>query len=151
MPAVPASTDTFSFPIRIYYEDTDTAGVVYYANYLKFFERARTEWLRTMGFGQADMARTDGKAFVVRAASTRYLKPARLDDVLTIHSRITRVGRASLEFSQWCERDGETLATGQIEVGCVSLDTLRPCAMPGPISARLSSLTALSANPTAAH
>lgn len=142
MPAVPASAVTFSFPVRVYYEDTDTAGVVYYANYLKFFERARTEWLRTLGFGQTDMARTDGKVFVVRAASTRYLKPARLDDALTIGSQITRVGRASLEFSQWCERDGEMLATGQIEIGCVAVDTLRPSAMPGPVSACLTELVA---------
>ena len=140
MPVVPASSATFSFPVRVYYEDTDTAGVVYYANYLKFFERARTEWLRTLGFGQMDMARTDGKLFVVRAASTRYLKPARLDDALTINSQITRVGRASLEFSQWCERGGEMLATGQIEIGCVAADSLRPSAMPRAISARLTEL-----------
>ena len=150
MPAVLQSTTIFSFPIRVYYEDTDAAGVVYYANYLKFFERARTEWLRSLGFGQAQTASTDGKVFVVRAASTQYLKPARLDDALTIRSQVTRVGRASLEFSQWCERDGDVLATGHIEIGCVALHSLRPAAMPADIASRLSELFPARAGKSAA-
>jgi len=116
--------------------------VVYYANYLKFFERARTEWLRTLGVGQAATAAVDGKVFVVRAASTQYRKPARLDDLLVIRSRLTRVGRATLAFSQSCERDGEVLATGQIDIGCVSVDTLRAAPMPPAIAACLTSLVA---------
>ncbi len=140
MPAVPQSTSIFGFPVRVYYEDTDAAGVVYYANYLKFFERARTEWLRSLGFGQAATADTDGKVFVVRATSVQYLKPARLDDALTIRSQVTRVGRASLEFSQWCERGNDVLATGHIEIACVTRDTLRPAAIPALIASRLAEL-----------
>src|SRR5690606_17877270 len=91
MPAVSHGNATFQFPIRVYYEDTDAGGVVYYANYLKFFERARTEWLRTLGFGQAQMADLDGRIFVVPKASTEYRLPARLDDELTVHSQIHRI------------------------------------------------------------
>jgi len=140
MPVVPQRAATFSFPVRVYYEDTDAAGVVYYANYLKFFERARTEWLRSLGFGQAATAATDGTVFVVRAASTEYRKPARLDDALTIRSQVTRVGRASLEFAQTCERDDDVLATGRIQIGCVNADTLRPAPMPRHIASRLAAL-----------
>lgn len=140
MPVAQETTPVFRFPIRVYYEDTDTAGVVYYANYLKFFERARSEWLRTLGFEQARMADTEGKAFVVRAANTQYRKPARLDDALMIHSRITRVARASLAFSQWCVRDDDLLASGTIEIACVALATLRPTAIPPHIAASLAKL-----------
>lgn len=140
MPAVSHGNATFCFPIRVYYEDTDTAGVVYYANYLKFFERARTEWLRTLGFGQAQMADLDGKVFVVRRASTEYRLPARLDDALVVHSRLSRMGRASLDFQQWCQRDDDVLASGHIQIGCVQRDTLRPAAMPSQIAQRLAAL-----------
>ena len=142
MPAVPHGNATFQFPIRVYYEDTDTGGVVYYANYLKFFERARTEWLRTLGFGQAQMADLDGRIFVVRKASTEYRLPARLDDELMVHSQIRRVGRASLDFHQWCMRGEQLIAVGDIQVGCVQREGLRPAAMPKPLAARLSGLDA---------
>lgn len=142
MPAVPHGNATFQFPIRVYYEDTDTGGVVYYANYLKFFERARTEWLRTLGFGQTQMAELDGKVFVVRRASTEYRLPARLDDALVIHSQLNRLGRATLEFRQWCQRDDAVLASGLIQIGCVHRDTLRPAAMPQRIAQRLATVVA---------
>jgi len=140
MPAVCPGDTTFRFPVRVYYEDTDTAGVVYYANYLKFFERARTEWLRTLGFGQTEMAELDGKVFIVRRASTDYRLPARLDDALVIHSQLSRLGRASLEFRQWCQRDDDVLASGHIQIGCVQRATLRPAAMPGRIAQRLAAV-----------
>lgn len=142
MPAVPHGNATFQFPIRVYYEDTDTGGVVYYANYLKFFERARTEWLRTLGFGQADMADLDGKIFVVRKASTEYRLPARLDDELMVHSQIHRLGRASLDFHQWCTRRDDLIAIGNIQVGCVQREGLRPAAMPKALAERLANVGA---------
>lgn len=140
MLAVSHGITTFRFPVRVYYEDTDTAGVVYYANYLKFFERARTEWLRTLGFGQTQMAEMDGKVFVVRHASTDYRLPARLDDALVIYSQLSRLGRASLDFRQWCQRGEDMLASGQIQIGCVQRKTLRPAAMPPQIAQRLAGL-----------
>ena len=104
----------FELDVRVYYEDTDAGGVVFYANYLKFFERARSEWLRTLGFNQSDLARRLNRIFVVHSLDMRYVRPARLDDTLTIRSIITRVGRASVHFAQSAVRDGEMLAEGNI-------------------------------------
>ncbi len=128
----------FEFPIRIYYEDTDAAGVVFYANYLKFFERARTEWLRSAGISQEQVARELGIVFVVAHTALDYLLPARLDDRITVRSRVVRLGHVSVDFSQeaWrtCEAieagAGELLARGRIKVGCVSRATLRPEKIP---------------------
>ena len=120
----------FSWPLRVYYEDTDAGGIVYYANFLKFFERCRTEWLRALGFDQARLAAQERLQFVVTELAVRYLKPARLDDRLDVSARLVRVGAASLHFEQQLRRDGELLATGQVKVACVSADTLAPAAMP---------------------
>jgi len=139
--AQPASpSGEFHFPIRVYYEDTDAGGVVYYANYLKFFERARTEWLRSLGFGQTALAESTGCIFIVRGLDMQYRKPARLDDHLVIASRVSRLGKASMDFSQTCLRDGELLASGQVQVGCVDRHSLRPTAMPVGIAAALARL-----------
>ncbi len=135
----PSSAD-FHFPIRVYYEDTDAGGVVYYANYLKFFERARTEWLRMLGFGQHELAERTQCLFVVRGLDMQYRRPARLDDSLHIRSRIARVGRASIDFSQLCERENELLASGQVQVGCVNRTTMRPAALPSDLAQALSAL-----------
>jgi acyl-CoA thioester hydrolase len=148
IPAVPSAASSapqpeFLFPIRVYYEDTDAGGVVYYANYLKFFERARTEWLRSLGFEQNALAASSGCIFVVRGLEMQYRKPARLDDALTIRSKVSRVGKASMDFSQICERNGELLASGQVQVGCVSVATMRPCAMPTGLSSALAPLESL--------
>ncbi|GAA5232802.1 tol-pal system-associated acyl-CoA thioesterase [Verticiella sediminum] len=142
MSVVPRSDAAFRFTVRVYYEDTDAGGVVYYANYLKFFERARTEWLRALGFDQSRTAATSGSIFVVRSARTDYHRPARLDDTLSIASRIARVGRASMTFMQSCERDGETLVTAEVDVACVNATSLRPVAMPGEILQALRASTA---------
>lgn len=142
MPAVPViHGTTFAHSVRVYYEDTDAGGVVYYANYLKFFERARTEWLRALGFDQGHLARTENRIFVVRSAHTDYRSPARLDDTLVIHTGISRLGRASLEFSQRCERDGLLLAAGVIAVCCVDATTLRPAALPPAMATALAALS----------
>lgn len=124
------SPDTFdtesTLNIRVYYEDTDTGGVVYYANYLKFFERGRTEWLRRLGVDQSDMARREHKGFVVKSVQIQYCKPARLDDLLTVHSHITRIGPASIDFEQIAVCNGELLCKSTIQVCCVDQHTFRP-------------------------
>jgi acyl-CoA thioester hydrolase len=126
-----ASTRTpFDFEIRVYWEDTDAAGIVFYANYLKFFERARTEWLRGCGFGQETLRREAGIAFVVSETSVRFLLPARLDDVLSVSVVVRHLGQASLEIAQQARRAGELLAEATIRIGCVDLGTFRPCRIP---------------------
>ncbi|MBX6318104.1 tol-pal system-associated acyl-CoA thioesterase [Pigmentiphaga sp.] len=137
----PASDD-FRFPIRVYYEDTDAGGVVYYANYLKFFERARTEWLRRLGVEQRVLAEETGCIFVVRGIEAQYRRPALLDDLLTVRSRIARLGRASIDFLQFCERGDELLATGNVQVGCVDRSTMRPRGLPAEVAEKLAALAA---------
>jgi acyl-CoA thioester hydrolase len=129
----------FVLDIRVYYEDTDAGGVVFYANYLKFFERARTEWLRALGFDQSDLADRLKRVFMVAGLDMRYRKPARLDDLLTLRSRVTRLGRASICFAQRAERQGELLAEGNIQVCCVDTLQLRPAELPADVRASLQS------------
>ena len=131
MTATVAAT-AFSVPVRVYWEDTDAAGIVFYANYLKFFERARTEWLRCFGFGQ-EALRRDGVAFIVSETTLRYLKPARLDDVVDVSVDVAHLGQASLHLVQRAHRAGELLAEGTIRIGCVELGTFRPCRIPNDI------------------
>ncbi|RXZ33217.1 tol-pal system-associated acyl-CoA thioesterase [Oxalobacteraceae bacterium CAVE-383] len=115
----------FSWTIRVYYEDTDAGGVVFYANYLKFFERARTEWLRAMGVGQHALAADERVIFIVKSTSVDYLAPAQLDDTLRITVSVAKLGRASVSFTQEAWRmdgsgaDRKMLARGDIEVVCV--------------------------------
>jgi acyl-CoA thioester hydrolase len=116
--------------VRVYWEDTDAGGVVYYANYLKFFERARTEWLRALGVEQADLKADTGAIFVVAEVNLRYLAAARLDDLLTITVKVLEQGAASLELEQQAWRGDTLLAEGRVRVGCVDGETLRPRRMP---------------------
>lgn len=111
--------------IRVYYEDTDAGGIVFYANYLKFFERARTEWLRRLGINQSQLAQTDNQLFVVKQASIDYMRPAQLDDLLTIRSEITHIGGASVHFAQeaWCNE--QLLCQSTIVVVCVDANAMR--------------------------
>src|SRR4030066_1801109 len=95
----------FSMPVRVYYEDTDSGGVVYHSNYLNFMERARTEWLRALGFEQDELLRRDGVIFAVRSANIEFLKPARFNDLLQATVQISRRGQASLSFAQEIRRD----------------------------------------------
>ena len=126
-----------TWSIRVYYEDTDAGGIVFYANYLKFFERARTEWLRACGVDQNRLAEETGAMFIVRSTAVDYLAPARLDDVVRVVSRIERLGKASVDFAQEAWRDGTLLATGSIRIGCVERTALRPAAIPPPVLAAL--------------
>ncbi|RJG22387.1 tol-pal system-associated acyl-CoA thioesterase [Massilia cavernae] len=127
----------FSWTVRVYYEDTDAGGIVFYANYLKFFERARTEWLRAIGVSQHRLASEDGAIFVVKNASVDYHAPARLDDSLNLTLRVEKLGRASVNFVQeaWC--GGSLRASASVKVGCVDAATLRPRALPGATAAKM--------------
>lgn len=122
---------SFHWPIRIYYEDTDSGGIVYYANYLKFMERARTEWLRHIGYEQQRLREQHNRLFVVRAVSIEYDRPARLDDALQVTVDIATVRPASLLFVQKILTEAEvTLCRAQVRVACVDSSTLRPSALP---------------------
>ncbi len=116
---------TFEFPIRVYWEDTDAGGIVFYANYLKFFERARTEWLRSLGIEQSRLREATGGIFVVGETSVRYLRPARLDDELLVTASVRETGRASLIIAQQAllRTSRELLAEGTIRIGWVDAVT----------------------------
>lgn len=120
----------FDWTVRVYYEDTDAGGIVFYANYLKFFERARTEWLRAAGIGQQELLEAEGAAFVVKSASLDYHAPARLDDVLTIRTVVEKLGRASVQFAQQAWRGDVLLTSASVKVGCVDTVTMRPRSLP---------------------
>jgi acyl-CoA thioester hydrolase len=120
----------FTWTVRVYYEDTDAGGIVYYANYLKFFERARTEWLRALGVNQQALIEREGAAFVVRRATIDYRAPARLDDELTLSLSIAKLGHASVHFVQKAYRGDQLLAEAQVKVGCVDLAAVRPRSLP---------------------
>jgi acyl-CoA thioester hydrolase len=123
--------------LRVYWEDTDAGGVVYHANYLKFFERARTEWLRALGIGQDRLLAETNRVFVVVRAALRYAAPARLDDEIDVSVAVAAAGRASLVLAQRATRAGTLLAEGTVRIGCVEAGTLRPRRIPNAILERL--------------
>ena len=127
----------FTFPIRIYWEDTDAGGIVFYANYLKFFERARTEWLRSLGVEQQSLKDKSGGMFVVSETQIKYFSPARLDDLLEVTAQTSEAGRASLVLSQqaWHSVNGQRklLAEGYIRIGWVDTQTMKPGRIPAQI------------------
>ena len=127
----------FRFALRVYWEDTDAGGIVFYANYLKFFERARTEWLRSLGIQQQVLKEESGGMFVVSETQIKYFSPARLDDLLEVTARTAEAGRASLVLAQqaWLTVDGERklLAEGTIRIGWVDSNTLKPGRIPAAI------------------
>ncbi|MEQ8797750.1 MAG: tol-pal system-associated acyl-CoA thioesterase [Salinisphaeraceae bacterium] len=125
----------FEWPVRVYYEDTDASGVVYHANYLRYFERARTEWLRALGYDQARLAMELGAVFTVVSATLAFRRPARLDDRLTVDVVVSEVRRASLSFEQTLRREREHVASGQFRVACVDAQGFRPRAVPSVIVA----------------
>jgi acyl-CoA thioester hydrolase len=117
------------YKLRVYYEDTDAQGVVYYANYLKFFERARTELLRTAGYEQKTLME-EGAIFVVRDLSLALQKPARLDDELTISTKLTKLGKVTFNFRQEAFRGDVLLCSGDIRCGCIDGESFTPYALP---------------------
>ena len=133
----PRANPPFRHAQRVYWEDTDAGGVVYYANYLKFFERARTEWLRHLGVEQQALRESSGAIFVVTHAAIHYLAPARLDDRLELTVALQHAGRASMTMAQqaWC---GENLlAEAEVRIGCVDAQRMRPCRIPDQLLHRL--------------
>lgn len=122
--------------VRVYYEDTDAGGIVYYANYLKFFERARTEWLRSIGINQHSLLREQDAQFVVTGLSADYHAPAKLDDMLTLTLSIEKLRRASIVFIQQAWREDCLLNTARVTIACLDA-TLRVRALPPAIAARM--------------
>ena len=135
----------FTFPIRVYWEDTDAGGIVFYANYLKFFERARTEWLRNLGVEQQKLRDEVGGMFVVTHAEINYLQPARLDDVMEVTAVLESAGRASMTIAQQAflkpvssDQAPQLLCEGSIRIGWVDSITMRPARIPKSILETLS-------------
>jgi acyl-CoA thioester hydrolase len=129
----------YYLPVRVYYEDTDAGGVVYYANYLKFCERARTEWLRALGLSQQALLSEQQLGFVVRSVQADYFAPARLDDALEVRTRIATRRRASLVFDHDILRGDELLFNARVLVACLDMRRLRPTALPASLHALLES------------
>lgn len=127
----------FAWPIRVYYEDTDSAGVVYYANYLKFIERARTEWLRALGFEQNELAAQHRVVFVVRAVAIEYLKPSLFNDRLQATVELAKVGNSQIVLMQRVMRENEELVTAEVRVVCVNAATFRPVRIPKAIITKI--------------
>lgn len=126
------ATDTFYWPVRVYYEDTDAAGVVYYANYLKFFERARTEWLRAHGFEQDLMRAEHGVVFVVSKLQVNYLRPAKFNDQLRVSCVLQQCSVASMDFQQVVERTSDHLPLSEaaVKIVCVNAESFKPTPIP---------------------
>ncbi len=120
----------YSFPVRVYFENTDAGGVVYHTEYLKFLERARTEWLRHLGFDHQALARDHRIVFVVTAANAEFVKPARLDDLLAVSVRLESLGRARSVFAQEVRRDDEVLVRAKVTVACVAGESMKPVEIP---------------------
>lgn len=134
----PAKLKDFEHPVRVYWEDTDAGGIVFYANYLKFFERARTEWLRALGIGQQALREATGGMFVVSETSVKYHRPAQLDDLLCVTARMAESGRASLVIAQQAWRDDTLLCEGTIRIGWVDAASMKPARIPTSVLERLS-------------
>jgi acyl-CoA thioester hydrolase len=131
---------TFTFPVRVYWEDTDAGGVVYYATYLRFLERARSEWLRTLGIDQARLLRDERLQFVVVEANIRYHRPAKFDDELLVSAALDSLGGASVTFAQEIRRGGaagELLVSATIRAACLASDTLKPRPLPHALASQL--------------
>ncbi len=120
----------YSFPVRVYFENTDAAGVVYYAEYLKFLERARTEWLRHLGFDHQALARQHRVVFIVTSVAIDFVKPARLDDMVAVSVRIESLGKVRCVFAQEVRREDEVLVRARVTVACVAAESFKPSEIP---------------------
>ncbi len=128
---------TFSWPVRVYYEDTDSGGGVYYANYLRFLERARTEWLRASGFEQTVLAREHRVVFVVTALSIEYRRPARFNDLLVVTVEPAERGASRIVLLQRVLREAEELVAASVRLACVNTVTFKPVRIPGPVAEKM--------------
>lgn len=120
----------FSWPVRVYFQDTDAGGVVYHASYVNFMERSRTEWLRTFGYSNAGLMKELGMVFVVRSLKLDYLKPALLDDLVTVTAQIKEIGRSRVSILQTVLRGEEVLIEGEVHLACVDMKTFKPVSVP---------------------
>ncbi|WNB76701.1 tol-pal system-associated acyl-CoA thioesterase [Methylomonas koyamae] len=127
----------FNWPVRVYYEDTDAGGVVFYANYLKFFERARTEFLRSYGFEQDVLMTEQGVIFVVRSVKIDYLKPARFNEQLAVSAKVIEIKKTNLTFEQAVTRQEQILCTGEVRIACLDAQTMKPKPIPSVILEQL--------------
>ncbi len=126
----------FALPLRVYIEDTDAGGIVYYVNYLKFMERSRTEFLRTLGYDRPAILE-GGLLLVVHSSEVNYLRPARLDDQLQVTSKVEKLARTYVDFSQQVLRDNNLLCEGNIRIACVQAATMKPAALPSDMHMRI--------------
>ncbi len=120
----------FSWAVRVYYEDTDAGGVVFYANYLKYLERARTEYLRALGYEQDELMTQAGVIFAVRSLQIEYIKSARFNQMVQVSAKIKNIKKASLEFAQQITHDEQLLVTADVRIACLDVDTMKPKAIP---------------------
>ncbi|ANE54373.1 MULTISPECIES: tol-pal system-associated acyl-CoA thioesterase [Methylomonas] len=127
----------FNWPVRVYYEDTDAGGVVFYANYLKFFERARTEFLRSYGFEQDVLMAEQGVIFVVRSVKIDYLRPARFNEQLAVSAKVIEIKKTNLTFEQTVTRQEQILCTGEVRIACLDAQTMKPKPIPSVILEQL--------------
>jgi acyl-CoA thioester hydrolase len=125
---------TFSIPVRVYYEDTDSGGVVYHSNYLNFMERARTEWLRALGFEQDELLREHGVLFAVSTANLAFHKPARFNELLAVTVALDRRGAASLSLKQQVQRGDVVLASAEVRIACIDAQRFVPVAIPAAVA-----------------
>lgn len=139
---------THRFPVRVYYEDTDLGRVVYYANYLRFIERARSEWLRAGGIDQLALMQRDGIAFVARRVNADYLSPARYDDLLDVVSDLRGIHGARIALTQRVERAGRVLFSAEVDLVCVAVPSMRPVRVPAAVRAALGQGEPAGAPPT---
>ena len=138
-PLPDAAPPAFSFPVRVYWEDTDAGGVVYHAQDLAFMERARSEWLRALGVDQGELRAREDLVFVVADLQATFRAPARLDDQLAVSVRLLQCRGASMLLAQRIERAGDVLVKGRVKVAAVGASDFRPKPIPGPLRARLTS------------
>jgi len=127
----------FVLPIRVYYEDTDAGGVVYHSNYINFMERARTEWLRDLGYEQDELREQMGIVFAVRSMEVDFLRPSRFNELLSATAEVTQCGKASMVFSQQIRRGEEVLCRAQVKIACIDNEKFKPTAMPEAILSEL--------------
>lgn len=134
-----ATVTPFHWPVRVYYEDTDAGEVVYHSQYLNFMERARTEWLRHLGFEQAQLKATLGVVFVVHSMQIQFKKSAKLDDLLTVSNQLITLGRSSFSCQQTIWREQQVLIEAQVKIACVDALTFKPTGIPAPIKLSMES------------
>lgn len=140
-PSLQPELFTYSFPVRVYFENTDAGGVVYHSEYLKFMERARTEWLRHLGYDHQVLAREHKAVFVVSAIHVDFLKPARLDDNIAVSVRLESVGRVRCVFEQEIRREDEVLVRARVTVACLVTDSFKPAEIPAGLKRKMEAAT----------